>query len=201
MLSVRSLVVSFAALAFFALPASAATFNGFASLTEQTPPFTNFGYTPSGVNLSGTVDNPVSQNSIYEAFAQRNDAESFTDTVNFNFNPVLGSQLSVTNIIISSRGFSSLIAEWIGPSSAVPIVTYNVVVPGAGSQNLVLPLTQGNGLYKLELIGTSNAAGGSYLADVATGFPTPLPAAAYLFGSVLAGAAGFGIRRRRKQTV
>lgn len=195
MFRVRSVVLSLAALAFFAVPASAATFSGVASLYRIGGP--SYTFTPTGVDLTGTVDNPVLPNQIYEANVVRRDSETFTDTVNFNFNPLLGSLLSVTNLTISGRGFSTLTAEWVGPSGTI-LPAFSVL---GSPSNLTLPLTQGIGLYQLILSGVSNSpSGGTYIADVAVGEATPLPAAAYLFGTVLAGAAGFGMRRRRKQT-
>jgi hypothetical protein len=67
--------------------------------------------------------------------------------------------------------------------------------PGADI-NTILSLANGAGFYWLELAGTAGPKGGQYNVSVAT---TPLPAAAWLFGSVFAGGLGLmRLRGRRK---
>jgi len=67
--------------------------------------------------------------------------------------------------------------------------------PGADI-NTALSLATGAGYYWLELTGTAGGLGGQYNLSVVSN--TPLPAAVWLFGSVLAGGAGFMRLHRRK---
>lgn len=203
MVSVRSLAASVFALALLAIPASAATFNGTATLTRIND-LNTYTFTPTGVDLTGTVDNPVQQFTTYESNVVRSDAETFTDTVFFNFNPIMPSLLSATNLVISGRGFTSLVAQWFGPAGPA-LNTYDVLLAGGSIVNQGLSLIQGAGVYKLVITGTSKTVGGTYVADVQTGEgvgpPTPLPGTAFLFGSVLAGGVGGLQLMRRRRSV
>lgn len=152
---------------------------------------------PSSLNYGQTYSGPLTQ--FYDDYLFTIPASTVnTIAVSLNLQNLLGiDQLQgrlysgTASDITSGRVSSGLLQAW---STAIPIS----VAGTTGTAAIIDPISLGAGSYILEVRGNvTGLAGGSY-SGVLNVAPVPIPAAAWLLGSGLAGLFALGRRRPRQ---
>jgi len=164
---------------------------------------------PLNVNTAATAD-PIANGNLYDTgevhltggtvinagYFFTGPVGLFTTSIESPFHPTGSGDLGILNG--TAQWFASTSVS--GPFSAIsPLlqVTNASGVETSIEPTLFLSLPAGFAVYELVLGGTTESGGGNYDLSVQA---TPLPAAALLFGSVLAGA-GLLSRRRRARAL
>jgi hypothetical protein len=183
--SLPALAAGFA-LALFAAPASAITYSPVSitpgGLQETLQPNTSYQYSSPNISAGSGIDDIFSFVYTPPPFIAGDSANAINDLAAINGTATWYYNPSVNNI--ADVGTVALVS---GSS------------PGDGTDiNFALPLPVAGGYFWYRFVGTAGNAGGQYNLTILTS-AVPLPAAAWLFGSVLAGGIGVSrIRKRRK---